>query len=120
MVPDVKASLQRNHPITTFWGMKRRDRGLGGETQDDVTDELVGHDAAMDEAAVGDAGSGASPFGGDFTGGYPTPIQDPPDDPSDIAPDRVERWPGQMTEGEEEEITARPSEEEPLDPGRYP
>lgn len=93
--------------------MKRRDSNLGIGTPDDVTDELMGHDATMDEAEVGSAGNGASPFGADFTGGYPEPIEERPDDPADILPDRVEDWPGlgadEVREGERE-LTARPTE----------
>lgn len=91
--------------------------------QEDNTPELTGDDASMDEAAVGDAGSGASPYGGDLTGGPPAEIEDPPDLPSDIVPDTVERWPESLEAREEEieepEPTARPSERMPIDPSDF-
>lgn len=89
---------------------------------DEVTRELLGHDADMDQADPGNAGDGASPFGGDFTGGYPTPIQDPPDEPEDILPDRIEVWPEQEASelAEEDDLTVREREPPPIDPTRYP
>lgn len=91
--------------------------------QEETTRELTGHDASMDEAAVGDAGSGASPYGADFTGGLPEDIEAAPDMPSDIVPDSVEDWPEALEAREEEreepELTARPSERMPIDPSEF-
>lgn len=85
---------------------------------DDETPELTGHDATMDEAEMGDAGSGASPYGADLTGGFPQGVEDAPDQPSDIVPDQVQKWPG--GEGEEAEVTAQSRDEIPFDPSDFP
>ena len=55
--------------------MKRAGGGRGA----DVTPELTGRDAGRDEAEIGDAGNGASPFGADLTASTPNP--DLEDDP---------------------------------------
>ncbi len=112
--------FRAEHPH--LWGVKRPDTTYPTGPDDEVTPELIGHDADMDQADPGNAGDGASPFGGDFTGGYPTPIQDPPDVPADILPDRIEQWPEQEAAEIEEEdnLTAKPSEPPPIDPTRYP
>lgn len=106
--------------------MKKRDSSIltaPERSQGDVTREVVGVDADMDEARVGSAGNGASPYGADFTGGYPEQLEAFPDQPADITPDRIERWPGLPAEAEEEEereVTARPSEPRPPDPSQVP
>lgn len=102
--------------------MKRSDTTYPTGPDDEVTRELLGHDSDMDFAHPGDAGNGASPFGGDFTGGYPDPIEDPPDQPADILPDRIEQWPEQAAAelGEEDDLTVRQREPPPIDPPRYP
>lgn len=102
--------------------MKRPNTTYPTGPDDESTRELVGHDADMDQANPGNAGDGASPFGGDFTGGLPEPIQDPPDQPGDILPDRIERWPEQEAAEleEEDDLTARPAEPPPVDPTQYP
>jgi hypothetical protein len=86
---------------------------------DDVTRELTGADAAMDEAEVGDAGNGADPYGADFTGGFPRPLEEEPAE-HDIGPDRIESFPGATPEDEDREITARPGEPQPFDPSELP
>jgi len=96
---------------------RRSDAILPTGGQDEVTRELTGTDAHMDEAAIGDAGNGADPFGADLAGGPPTPIEDPPDLPHDILPDEVETWPGQPAD-QERELTAQPSEPDPHDRSR--
>lgn len=102
--------------------MKRPDTTYPTGPDDEVTRELIGFDTDMDQANPGDAGNGASPFGGDFTDGLPEPIEDPPDVPADILPDRIERWPelGADELVEEDDLTARPTEPPPVDPTRYP
>jgi len=85
----------------------------------DYTRELSGWDATMDEAEVGDAGNGADPWGADFTGGPPRPIEEDPDVPDDIVPDRVQVWPGQPAD-RDVEVTAQPSEPPPIDPAELP
>ena len=88
------------------------------EVHGERTAEITGHDAGMDQAAVGDAGNGADPFGADFTGGLPRDIEDEPDY-GDIVPDLIERAPGAYAE-EEEEITAQPNEPPPIDLSELP
>lgn len=88
------------------------------ETAGERTEEITGHDATMDEAAVGDAGNGADPFGEDFTGGPPRDIEDEPAY-GDIVPDLIERAPGAAAE-EGEELTARPHELPSLDVSELP
>ncbi|HLV60364.1 MAG TPA: hypothetical protein VKY51_03080 [Fredinandcohnia sp.] len=102
--------------------MKRSDTTYPVGPDDEVTRELVGFDSDMDMADPGDAGNGASPFGGDFTGGYPEPLEEPPDVPPDILPDRIEVWPEQEAAevAEEDGLTARPTEPPPIDPERHP
>lgn len=103
--------------------MKRNDSNLDVGSPDDVTDELIGHDATMDEAEVGSAGNGASPFGADFTGGYPDGIEERPDEPADILPDRIEAWPGlpaDEIDAGERELTARPAEDTVPDESEWP
>ncbi len=85
-----------------------------------MTREITGYDANMDEAAIGDAGNGADPYGADLSGGgFPTPIEDPPDQPDDIVPDEIERWPDQPAD-QDRELTARPSEPVQPDPSELP
>jgi len=102
--------------------VKKSDTTFPVGPDDEITRELIGFDADMDQAAIGDAGNGASPFGGDFTGGLPEPIEEAPDVPADILPDRIERWPelGADEVAEKDDLTARPTESPPLDPARYP
>lgn len=69
------------------------------ETTPDVTRELTGRDAPMEEASSGSAGSGASSFGADQTGLTPPApeyeeefgLEAEPGSPEDIVTDRVER-----------------------------
>lgn len=89
--------------------MKRRDPLHPVGERSETTRELTGWDATMDEAEAGDAGNGAGPWGADFTGGRPTPIEERPDAPDDIVPDRIERWPGQPAD-QDRDVTAQPSE----------
>lgn len=98
--------------------MKRPDTMLPTGDRE-VTRELTGWDATMDEADIGDAGNGADPFGADLTGGFPIGLEAEPDQPDDIVPDRVERWPGQPAD-EDREITAQPSEHLPVDFSELP
>lgn len=93
---------------------KRTDAILPYGGNDETTRELTGRDANMDQAQVSDAGSGADPYGADMTGGFPTPIDDQPEQ-RDIAPDLIEDWPGQAVT-EERELTAQPTERPPVDP----
>lgn len=93
--------------------MKRPYSQLPSGEQDEVTPEITGFDASMDEADVGDAGNGADVFGADLTGGLPTDIEGDPDQPEDIVPDRIERFPGQPAD-EDREITAQPNEPLPV------
>ncbi|AKU92367.1 hypothetical protein [Vulgatibacter incomptus] len=103
---------------------KRPDSLLPYGGSSDQTRELTGTDAHMDEAAIGDAGNGADPYGADLTGGFPTPIEDPPDSPSDIVPDQIEDWPGLAAEKaaaeEAPEPTARPHEPLPIEHSELP
>jgi hypothetical protein len=86
---------------------------------DETTRELTGNDADMDEAEIGSAGNGTDPYGADLTGGFPQPIEDEPDE-QDIAPDRIERFPGAAPE-DEDGVTARPTDhEEEVDPAELP
>lgn len=94
---------------------KRADTLLPYGRRDDTTRELTGRDADMDEAEVGSAGNGADPFGADLQGGLPVDIEAEPDRPDDIVPDEIERWPGQPAD-EDRELTAQPSEPQPVDP----
>lgn len=89
---------------------------------DERTEEITGHNASMDEAEIGTAGNGADFYGGDLTGGGPSPIEDEPDNPEDILPDQIERLGEGESEGEEEEreITAQPHEQAPIDPAEMP
>lgn len=99
---------------------KRSDAILPYGEQDETTRELTGYDAHMDEAAIGDAGNGADPYGADLSGGgMPTPIEGSPDHPQDIVPDEIERWPGQPAD-EERELTAQPQEPLPIEPSELP
>ena len=98
---------------------QRPDPLLPTGNRGEVTRELTGWDATMDEAEVGDAGNGADPWGADLTGGPPRSIEDPPDQPEDILPDRVQRWPGQPAD-QEVEVTAQPVEREPVDASELP
>lgn len=81
------------------------------------TPEITGADAEMDEAAVGDAGNGADPYGADLTGGFPRDVEEEPEY-GDIVPDLIERAPGAMEESEE--ITVRPHEPPPFEPAELP
>ncbi|WP_373047428.1 hypothetical protein [Vulgatibacter sp.] len=99
--------------------MKRRDPLLPTGDRGEVTRELTGRDANMGEADVGDAGNGVDYWGADLTGGLPRPIEDEPDRPDDIVPDRVERWPGQPAD-EDRELTAQPTERDTIDPADLP
>jgi hypothetical protein len=83
------------------------------------TKAITGHDATMDEAMLGDAGNGADPFGADLTGGFPRDIEDEPDY-GDIVPDVIERAPGAYADEDEDEYTARPREQPPLDLSELP
>jgi len=95
--------------------MKRRDPLYPIGDTEEVTRELTGFDATMDEAEAGDAGNGADPWGADMAGGLPRSIEDEPDRPDDIVPDREERWPGQPAD-EDREVTAQPADRQPIDP----
>ncbi len=95
--------------------IQRRRATRAASDRSDVTPELTGTDASPDEAARGDAGSGASPWGADLSG-----VPTGPDDQQmrtdlfedeaenrDIYPDHLEQGVAQ-DEGDEREITARP------------
>ena len=88
------------------------------QEREEKTPEITGADATMDEATVGDAWNGANPYDADMTGGPPKSIEDEPDDPEDIAPDHIERFASAAEEEEEQEpeLTARPHEQQPVDP----
>ncbi len=67
---------------------------------------LTGFDAPISDAAVGDAGNGASPFGADLTGleqtedGTPERSLEPdPDHTEDILPDQIQRGAADQEEG---------------------
>src|SRR5690606_15008189 len=91
-------SLPRRWPDPNVWVLHgatraRKERAMKRQRPDpllptgnrgEVTRELTGWDATMDEADVGDAGNGADPWGGDLTGGPPRSIEEPPDEPEDI------------------------------------
>ncbi|HWV38108.1 MAG TPA: hypothetical protein VN033_06480 [Vulgatibacter sp.] len=94
---------------------KRADTLLPHGRRDDVTRELTGRDADMDEAEVGSAGNGADPFGADLEGGLPVDVEAEPDRPDDIVPDEIVRWPDQPAD-RDLDLTARPSEPPPIDP----
>ena len=99
--------------------MKRPDYELAFDDDRDVpTSELTGRDATMDEADAGDAGNGADPWGGDFTGGPPRDIEEEPDRPEDIVPDAIQRFPGQPVD-QDREVTAQPSERPEWDPSAF-
>lgn len=87
------------------------------EVAGERTPEITGHDATMDQAAVGDAGNGADPYGADLTGGFPRDVEDEAEY-GDIVPDLIERAPGAAEE--EEELTAQPHEAPPFDPAELP
>lgn len=95
--------------------MKRGDPFYPTGDRGETTRELTGFDATMDEAEAGDAGNGADPWGADMTGGPPRSIEEEPDRPDDIVPDRYERWPGQPAD-EDRELTAQPVERQLVDP----
>jgi hypothetical protein len=94
--------------------MKRRDSLLPTGDRGETTRELTGYDATMDEAEIGDAGNGADPWGADMTGGPRRAMEDEPDQPDDIVPDTVSRWPGQPAD-EDRELTAQPAERQQID-----
>lgn len=99
---------------------KRTDVMLPFGERGETTRELTGGDADMDQAELGSAGSGTSPYGADLSGGgLPTPIEDRADIPQDILPDQVVDWPGQPAE-EDEELTAQPTPSPPIDPSQMP
>lgn len=99
--------------------MKRPDPMLPTGDRGEETRELTGFDANMDEADIGDAGNGADPWGADLTGGFPRSMEAEPDQPDDIVPDAIERWPGQPAD-EDREITAQPNEPLPVDISEIP
>jgi len=99
--------------------MKRRDPLLPAEERGEVTRELTGWDATMDEAQIGDAGNGADPWDADMTGGPPASLEADPSHPEDILPDREERWPGQPAD-QDVEVTAQPVERQPVDASELP
>lgn len=94
--------------------MKRWEPILPVGDREETTRELTGFDATMDEAEISSAGNGAAPWGGDLTGGPPRLIEDDPDRPADILPDRAQVWPGQPAD-EEIEVTAQPRERDEID-----
>jgi hypothetical protein len=87
------------------------------------TDELTGFDATMDEAEPGSAGNGAAPYGADFTGGPPKPVEDT-SEAEDILPDQLRFFPPGVTPevptDEERELSAQPDERVPIDLSELP
>ncbi len=99
---------------TLAYPQKIQPRDEGEETR-----EVTGRDAQVDEADMGSAGSGASFFGGDRSGGGPVGIEGAPDEPRDISFDEIRRMEGASDEEEEDEreITARPKDLHAMDAG---
>lgn len=106
-----------------------RGKARAAHRDDEVTEELTGSEASPSEAARGDAGNGASPWGADLTG-----VSTGPDDrlmredvfeeaPShlDILPDHLEAGASDEEDEDNREITARPKQEErPITPDLLP
>lgn len=97
-------------------------RTIKAPTTKELTEEVTGQNASMDEAEIGTAGNGADYYGGDLTGGAPLPIEEEPDLPDDILPDQIERLgeKGEPSSEEEGEITAQPNESAPIEPAESP
>lgn len=71
--------------------------------------ELTGFDATPEEADIGSAGNGASFAGADLSGGVRELEEEA--EASDILPDQLRYY----AEPEEQELTAQPSERQPVD-----
>lgn len=79
----------------------------------DKASPVTGKNATMDEAELGSEGNGAALFGGDFTGGFPDPLEQEPDEASDIRPDHIfigNQREAQIWDEEEDEVTAQATE----------
>lgn len=84
-----------------------------------MTQEITGEDASRVEADSGSAGNGASPWGADLAGYAPDQqeleerLEAEPGHQADILPDQITLEEGaapELSEEEEQRITARPSE----------